>query len=159
GAGVACFAAQADTGPQPLAFDLIGFGMSLAVACAVAAAVTLFVGGEKGWAAAVVLAVSLASLVAAALGVVLWMNPSILRNHTDAWSFLPLLDLPRLWSAEILRFQTPFAAGVGLVIGMAGGLLILLSRRMPRLAIALAYGLLFACAAGPVQRSGLDIVI
>jgi hypothetical protein len=160
GAGVACFSAQADTGAQPLSFDLIGFGISLAIAGAVAAAVALVVGGEKRTAAEVVLAVSLAILVSAALGfLVLWVAPSILRDHLDAWSFLRLRDRTRLGSAEILRFQAPLAARVGLVLGLGGGLLILLSRWRPRLAIAMAYGLLFACAVGPVQRSGLDIVI
>src|SRR6476619_4991160 len=77
----------------------------------------------------------------------------------DAWSFLVLSAGARIWGEEVLKFEAPFAAGVGVVVGLVGGLLFVLARRRPSLSTSLALGLLFACATGPVKESVLRLLV
>jgi hypothetical protein len=153
GLGTGLFFAPRGSETQPTSNDLIGFGCALAIAGAVAAAVAVGLAGKKRWAVEIALVVVLMAAAGAALAYfAFWVAPMTVRSRMDAWSFLRLRqDVPR-WGEAVVLFHAPMAAGVGSVVGASAGLLILLARRRPRRATGIALGLLFACAAEPVQQ-------
>ena len=152
--GTVMFWAPRATEGQPVGNDLISFACSLAIAGAVAAAIALAINGEWKWAAELGVAVVLAVGVSIATGfVLLWVDPWTLRNYMDAWSFLRLRDVSGYWAKEILMFESPFAAGVGSVVGFVGGLLLRLARWSTRSAAVTGLGLLVTCATDSVRES------
>jgi hypothetical protein len=153
GLGTGVFFAPRGTEAQPTSNDVMGFGCALALAGAVAAAVAVGLAGKKRWAVEIALVVAMVAATGATLAyLALWVAPMTVRSRMDAWSFLRLRqDVPR-WGEAIVLFHVPMAAGVGSLVGAIAGLLILLARRWPRWATAIALGLMFACAAELVQQ-------
>jgi hypothetical protein len=75
------------------------------------------------------------------------------------WEFVRLRETMLHWGASIVRYDIPLGAVVGLVLGVVGGRLAVLTRRHPRIAMGLMLGLLFAGASEPVQRLAFDLVL
>lgn len=129
-------------GPRQGRLEVIAFGLSFALASAVAGVATLAVGGRGRL--AIEAAVAIVATVLVAMGVV-WLAPFTTQR------------LARLGSQELLFYRRKAVAFVrdwfptgpilGLVIGTLAGLLMRLGRRRPRVAAALAVGLLVAVAA------------
>jgi hypothetical protein len=137
---------------RPSYNDLVGFGCAFAIAGAVAASVALALGGKRKWAVEIALAVALTMVATAVLAALaLWVAPMTVRSRMDAWSFLRLQQDVLRWGEAIVKFHAPLGVGVGGVVGAIAGLLIVLARRRPRLAIGISLGLLVTCAAGPEQ--------
>jgi hypothetical protein len=166
GIGTACFFPPWATFPlgasddwAPLDNALV-FASSAAIVGAVAAVVALAVAGERKRALEVALAVSLAiALLAAVACTCLWLAPGIARGRMGFWEFERLRGTLLRWCSEIVRYQVPLGAVVGPLSGALAGLWAVLARHRPRLATGLALGLLFACAAGPVQQFAFGLVV
>jgi hypothetical protein len=158
--GTASFFAPRGSEVQPTGYDLFGFGCTLAIAAAIAGLVALALAGERRLAGEVLLAVALVLAIGAVSAYIsLWAQPLVLRSQMDAWSFLRLREGSKLWAEQLAGFHAPLAAGVGAAVGALAGVLIRLARRRSRLAITLALAILFAFAAGPVQRMLFQIVV
>jgi hypothetical protein len=148
------FWAPRATEGQPLGNDLVAFACALAVAGLSAAAVAFVISGEKKLAREVFVAISIATAVSLATGyVLLWVDPSVVRGQMDAWSFLRLRADSAHWAEAVLLFVTPFAAGVGVVVGLITGLLFRTAVWSRRNATVLALGLLAICAIEPLRES------
>jgi hypothetical protein len=63
------------------------------------------------------------------------------------------------WSAATVRYEFPLGAVVGLLAGAIAGLVVVLARRRPSIAMGLVIGLLFAAAMEPVQRLAFGLVL
>ena len=154
-----CFFAPQGTEAQPTINDVVGFGCSMAIAGAAAGAMAFGIGGRRRWAIELMLCVAVLSSAAALLLVYfLWLNPSVVRGHMDLWSFQRLQHGGRDWAAQLAGYHGPLGAIVGIVLGTVAGLLTILGRHRPRLAIGTALIILFAFTSGPARQFAFDLV-
>jgi len=130
--------------------EVFAFAVQFALALAISAVVALVVGGRKQRALEVL--VSIAILIAGVAIVAytsFWLAPSLVR-HWFRFSGNDILFLRiRLWMT-LKMIASPVAAigvGLGVGIGIVAGLVMRLARRRPRVAGALAVGLLIAYGA------------
>jgi hypothetical protein len=136
------------------------FGSSMTIAGTFATALAFAITGKTKRAIEVVLAVTLAvALLAAVVYTGLWFAPSLARSRIGPWELDRLRHTMRYWSASIVRYEMPLGAVVGLLLGTLAGALALLARRRPRVATGLILGLLFAGASEPVQRLAFGLVV
>jgi hypothetical protein len=140
--------------------NALAFGSSVATAGAVATALALGIGGKTMWAVEFVIAV--ASVVALLIAVgctCLWFDPSIARNFMGHWELERLRATMGGWSEAVVRYEVPLSAVVGLMPGAIAGLVAVLARRRPRIAMALIIALLVAAAAEPVRQLAFGLVL
>lgn len=149
GIGTGCFAYSA---ARSVTDELLAFACSFAVAAPIASVIPLIFAGKKNWAVEATLAIASAIVVFA--GVVylfLWAAPSLVRSQMGYWELLRLQHLVLFVAESIAILSTVLGAIVGSVIGAIASLVVVLSRRIPKLATCLMAGLLLACASGPVH--------
>src|SRR5262249_49777295 len=136
------------------------FGSSAAFAGAVTVAAAFFVAGKSSWARSVIVAVTLATaLLAALIWTCFWFDPWLIRSHMGTWEFVRLRHTMTDWLMSIVRYDIPLAAGVGLLVGPLSGRLAVFARRRPRVAIGLVLGLLFAGTLAPVHTRLFDLIV
>jgi hypothetical protein len=151
--GTGLFFAAKGVDAEYIERDVIAFAPSMAVGSAVAAAVALALGGKRKLAGAVVLAVMLGAILAsAAIYTLLYVDSLSLRNQMDAWSFLRLRSDTEHDAWKIAQSHAPFAAWIGLAVGLLCGVLSSLARRRPRSVVIVTLALLFGLVAEPVQE-------
>jgi hypothetical protein len=144
-----CFFAPRGTEAQPTINDVVGFGCSMAISGAAAAAMAVGIGGRRRWVVELMLCVAVLSSSAALLLVyVLWFDPTFARGHLDLWSFQRLQHGGREWAKQLAGYHGPLGAIVGIVLGTVAGLLTILGRHRPRLAMSTALIILFAFTSG-----------
>jgi hypothetical protein len=154
-----CFFAPRGTEAQPTIDDVVGFGCSMAISGAAAAAMAFGIGGRRRWAVELMLCVAVLSSSAAFLLVyLLWFDPTFARGHLDLWSFQALQHGGRGWAKQLAGYHGPLGATVGIVLGTVAGLLTILGRHRPRLAMGTALIILFAFTLGPVRQFTFDLV-
>jgi hypothetical protein len=143
------------------AFDrALVFGSSTAIASAVTVAVAFVVVGKMKWARSVISAVTVAiALLTAAAYTCLWLAPWLLRSSMGYGELVRLRNTMPRWSAAMVRYQIPLGALVGLLLGSFSGVLAILARRRPRLAMGLFLGLISAGSSEPVQEFTFDLVL
>ncbi len=166
GIGTACFFPPGASFPPAASEDWFSFdnalvfGSSTAVAGAVATSVALAVGGRRKWALDVAFAVGAAVAVLIVVAYTcLWLAPPLARSQMGYWEFVRLRQTMLHWATAIVRYQTPLGAVVGMLLGALAGLLTVLARRRPRIALGLLVGLLVAGASEPVQRLAFGFVL
>ncbi len=136
------------------------FASSMAISGPVAVIAVFAVGGKRRWVLDVVGAIML--LVAVFTAVVytcLWLNPWLARSRMGTWEFIRLRSTMLDLSAATVRYNVPLGTIVGLILGTIVGLLAIIARRRPRVAIGLIAVLLLAGAAEPVQRLAFGLVL
>jgi hypothetical protein len=154
-----CFFAPRGTEAQPTIDDVVGFGCSMAISGAAAAAMAFGIGGRRRWAAELMLCVAVLSSSAALLLVyALWFDPTFARGNMDLWSFQRLQHGGREWAKQLAGYHGPLGATVGIVLGTVAGLLTILGRHRPRLAAGTAFIILFAFASGFGRQFAFDVV-
>jgi hypothetical protein len=166
GIGTACFFPPGTSFPPRTSDDWFSFnnalvfGSSTAIAGAVATALAFAIGGKTKWTLEVVFAVTLTvALLTAVAYTCLWLAPWLARSRMNHWEFVRLRHTLLRWSAAIVRYEMPLGAVVGLLLGALAGLVAVLARRQPRIAMGLMLGLLFAGVSEPVQRLAFGLVL
>jgi hypothetical protein len=166
GIGTACFFPPGTSFPPGNDSDWASlsnahvFGSSMAMASAFASSLAFAMAGKPRRTVEVVFAVSLTvALLTAVAYTCLWLDPSLARSRIGHWELERLRQSMILWSASIVRYEIPLGAIVGLVGGALAGLLAILARRRPRLAMGLTLGLLLAGTSRPVQQFAFGLVL
>jgi hypothetical protein len=144
---------------QPTLDDVVGFGCSMAIAGAAAAIAAFAIGGRTKWAVQLALAALLLGAIAAVLVVYfLWVDPSVLRQRMDFWSFDRIRRIALEWAQQLAGYHGPLGLVVGGALGAVAGLVIRLGRNRPRLATATALAILFSLASDLGRQFTLDLV-
>jgi hypothetical protein len=132
----------------------------MAVGGTVAVIVCLGIGGKRRWACEVVCAVAvLVVVLTAVVYTCLWLYPWLVRSQMGGGDFVNLQYTMSYLSQDTVRHTVPLGSAVGALLGTIAGLLVVIARRWPRVAIGLIAALLLAGAMGPVQRSAFDLVV
>jgi hypothetical protein len=151
------YCAPRGTESQPSMDDMVGFGCSLTIAGTVASMIAFGIGGRPRWAIELALSVLLVGVILALLlGYFLWFDPTLARRQMNLWQFQRVQAGARHWVEQIAGYHGPLGAGAGIVVGAVAGLLTVLGRRMPRLAIGAALAFLFAFSSGFGRQLVLD---
>jgi hypothetical protein len=146
-------------GGQATLSDGIGFGCSLAIAMAAAVIATFGFGGRRRWAIELTLSVLLVSLILALLiGYFFWFDPTFARRKMNLWQFQGAQSHAANWAGQIARYHGPLGGMVGAALGTTTGLLTILARRKPGLAIGAALAILFAFASDFGRQFAIDKV-
>jgi hypothetical protein len=144
---------------QPTLDDVVGFGVSMAIAGTAAAIAAFGIGGRRRWAIQVALTVLLVgAIVALLLLYFLWLDPTFARQRMDFGSFDRLRSSASHWAEQLPGYHGPLGAAVGVALGTIAGLLIRLGRKRPRLATGAALAILFALASGPGRQTVIDLM-
>lgn len=166
GIGTACFFPPGPSFPPGNDSDwaslnnALVFGSSMAMASAIASSLAFAMAGKPRRTVEVVFAVSLTvALVTAVAYTCLWLDPSLARSRIGHWELERLRQIMLRLSAAIVCYEIPLGAIVGLVIGALAGLLVILGRPCPRIAMGLTLGLLLAGASEPVQQFAFGLVL
>lgn len=140
--------------------NTLEFASSMAIAVTLAAATAFAVGGHRRLGLAVLgTGTLLLALIAAAAMTCFWLAPGIGRSWMGYWEFLRLQHTLTTLASACVRYDLPLGAVVGLVAGTVAGLLGIVARRSPGLALGLVAGLLLSGSIGPVQRLVFGSVI
>ncbi len=144
---------------QPTLDDVVGFGISMAIAGTAAAIAAFGIGGRRRWAIQLVLSVLLVGASASLLLLYFfWLDPTFARQRMDFWTFDRLQRSASHWAKQLPGYHGPLGAAVGIALGAVAGLLIRLGRKRPRLATGAALAILFALASGPGRQTVIDLV-
>jgi hypothetical protein len=106
-----------------------------------------------------ILAVTLLSLIVALVLVYfLRFAPRFAWRQMTPWSFQELQNGARRFPKSLAGFDAPLGVTVGIVLGTIAGLLTILGRRMPRLAIGIALVVLVTFASSTVRQFVIEQV-
>lgn len=140
------FVYQTTGGRRPRLDEEIAFIVAFAIASAVSTLAALAIGGKRRWAldAFVPMLILIGGPIAVA-AVLPWLASQL------GWTLPRIVYFPRargqvsavIW--EIAKLTYPSGAILGAAAGATGGLLLLMTRRWPRLVGALMIGVLLAC--------------
>ena len=154
-----CFFAPRGAEAQPAMDDVIGFGISMAIAAGAAAISAFALGGWRRWAIQLSLSILLVGTVTASLLLYfLWIDPMFLRQHMDGWSFQRLQYGAPRWAEQLAGYHGPLGAAVGTAFGAVAGLVMRLGRQRPRLATGTALAFLFLFASDLGRQFAVDQV-
>jgi hypothetical protein len=146
-AGTVCFGSGA-----PIRFDEgVAFASSFGVAVATSGCVALLLAGQRRMAREG--ALSLVTPIVVCAGTVyslFWLNPLLVRGFIGYFWYRGLLSFHEHFPPLLIKLFGPIGMILGAASGLLGGGLIRMFRTRPRSAVAIAVGVLFACACGPV---------
>jgi hypothetical protein len=144
--------------------EIIAFGCSFAIATAIAPLPPLVLGSRRAWATELIFAViGFIVIIVGTVYVMLWLVPSVTLRIINLGLLLDLREIALRIVVEIGVTWGPPALAIGMIVGIIGGLVALLARRVPRVAVAVAVILVLLGASGVANQSifgrGADLVL